>query len=43
MLPDSTSWTDAIKVIDGGTIKKGKKLYLNADTMKQIGVLYLNK
>ena len=43
MLPDGSSWSDAIKVVDGDTLKKGKKLYLHADSMNQTGFLYLNE
>jgi pyruvate,water dikinase len=42
MLPDASSFDEVVRVIEGDKIKKGKKLYLHLDSMKQIGVLYLN-
>jgi hypothetical protein len=43
MLPDNASWNEGIKVIDGDSIRKGKKLYLHADSMNQTVYLYLNE
>jgi pyruvate, water dikinase len=41
MLPDEKQWSGAIRVIDGADIPGGGKIYLNADSVKQKGTVYL--
>jgi pyruvate,water dikinase len=40
MMPDEKSWHGAIRVIDGNN-SQGGRLYLNVDSIKQSGALYL--
>ena len=41
--PEAKQWEKAIRVIDSCTFRRNTKLFLHADTLKQQGVLYLNK
>jgi pyruvate,water dikinase len=42
IFPDVALFHEGIRVIEGDSIREGKKLFLNANSMKQMGVLYLD-
>ena len=42
LFPEVSSWCNTVKVIHGQDITDGQKIYLNADSMKQRGVLYID-
>ncbi len=41
LMPEEPGWKGVIKVIDSDALEGGKKLYLNADSVKQVAVLYI--
>jgi pyruvate, water dikinase len=42
LLPDSSSWSNAVRVIDRNDLSGRKKIRLNADAMKQSCVVYVH-
>jgi len=42
LFPEASSWCNTVKVIHGQDITDGQKIYLNADSMKQRAVLYID-
>jgi pyruvate,water dikinase len=43
LFPEETLWSDAIRVIETAEIKNGSRLFLNADSVEQRGIVYLDQ